>query len=72
MVTGLPIDLLGRVAEHALGALVPGGDDAVERLGDDGVVGAFDDRREAAAQLLGLLALRDVLDDADELLGLVR
>ena len=38
--------LFGRVAEHALGAGVPGAHDSVERLADDGVVGAFDDRRQ--------------------------
>ena len=29
----------GRIAEQALGGAVPAGDGAVERLGDDGVVG---------------------------------
>ena len=32
--------------EQALGGAVPAGDDAVERFGDDGVVGGFHDRAE--------------------------
>jgi hypothetical protein len=37
---------LGRIAEHALGAAIPGLDDAVEILADNGVVGRLDDGRE--------------------------
>jgi hypothetical protein len=38
--------LRGAVAEDALGAEVPGADDAVERLADDRVVGGGDDGGE--------------------------
>jgi hypothetical protein len=64
--------LIRRVAEDSLGAGIPRGDDAVERLRDDGVVGVFDHCREPAQQTFGLLALGDVLDDADELGSLSR
>jgi len=37
---------LGRIAEHPLGAAIPGLDDAVEILADNGVVGRLDDGRE--------------------------
>ena len=43
---GLADDLVGRVAEDALGPAVPARDDGVERLGDDGVVGRVDDGRQ--------------------------
>ncbi len=36
----------GGVAEHAFGRAVPGGDDAVQILADDGIVGRFDDAGE--------------------------
>ena len=36
------------VAEHALGGPIPGSDDAVQVLADDGVVGRFDDSGEVA------------------------
>jgi hypothetical protein len=40
-------DHLGRrIAEDAFGAFIPGGDDAVEVLADDGIVGGLDDRGE--------------------------
>src|SRR5581483_3897195 len=48
---GFADDLLGGVAEDALGGFVPAGDDAVEVLADDGVVGAFDDGGELAEAL---------------------
>ena len=35
---GLADDLVGGVAEHALGALVPGADDAIEVLANDRIV----------------------------------
>ena len=35
---------VGLVAKYPFGATVPTGNDAIERLGDDGVVGGFDDR----------------------------
>jgi hypothetical protein len=35
---GLPHGLVGCVAEQFLGAAIPGGDDAVEVLADDGIV----------------------------------
>jgi hypothetical protein len=43
---GLADRLVGGVAEDSLGPLVPARDDAFERLADDGVVGALDNRRE--------------------------
>src|SRR5436190_17413841 len=39
--------LLGGEAEQPLRPRVPRGDDAVQRLADDGVVARLDDRREA-------------------------
>ena len=45
------------VAEQPLGGPVPGGDGAVERFGDDGVVGGFDDRAEKALALGVVAAL---------------
>jgi hypothetical protein len=60
---GLADDLLGRVAEDALGPLVPTGDDAFERLADDGVVGRLDDggeprlRHLRVAEVCGLFSL---------------
>ena len=41
-----PTASVGGVAEHALGRPIPGRDDAVQVLADDGVVGRFDDARE--------------------------
>ena len=43
------------VAEHPLGAAVPGHDDAVEVLADDRVVGRFDDGRESLRRAARLL-----------------
>ena len=57
------------IAENALRPWIPARDDSVERLGNDGIVGRFDDRREPAAHRIPFLALRDVLDDAEELRG---
>ena len=45
----LPDRLGRRVAEHPLGRRIPRRDDAVQILGDDRVVGRFDDRREPAS-----------------------
>ena len=53
-------DLLGRVAEQALRALVPAHDGAVETLADDGVVRGFDDGREVLRGSLAVFALADV------------
>ena len=39
------------ISEQALGGRVPAGDDAVERFGDDGVVGGFDHRAEQTLAL---------------------
>ena len=38
--------LVCRIAEKALGALIPGRDDAVEGLADDRIVRGLDDRRQ--------------------------
>ena len=45
------------VAEQPLGGPVPRGDGAVERLGDDGVVGGFHHRAEKALALGVVAAL---------------
>ena len=37
--------------------VIPGGDDAVERLADDGIVGRLDHCRQTVANLIRLLAL---------------
>jgi hypothetical protein len=50
-----PDRLRGRPAEHPLGGAVPAGDDAVQRLADDGVVGPLHDGGEPRLQLLGAL-----------------
>jgi hypothetical protein len=59
-----------RISEYPLRALVPAGDNAVEVLADDGVVGGFDDRDEPMSGLLGAFAVADVdqhVDCADDL-----
>ena len=48
----------GSPAEHPLGRAVPGGDDAVERLADDGVVGGVDDGRQPRPRQVGIHADR--------------
>src|SRR5262249_54354255 len=61
-------DLLGRVAEHPLRRRIPGHDDAVERLGDDGIVRRLDYGGQAAAELIRPFTIGDVLDDSQELI----
>ena len=64
--------LFGQIAENPLRALVPAGDDAVEVLADDGVVGGFDDRRKMLQRAFGALPLRHVdehVDGADQRAG---
>ena len=51
---GLTDHLLGGVAENPRGAGIPGGDDAVEALADNRVVGGRHDRGEAGAVDFGL------------------
>ena len=46
------------VAEHPFGRPVPGRDDAVQILADDGVVGRFDDRGEPSTGDGGLASGR--------------
>ena len=58
-----PIASACGVAEHALRRRVPGGDDAVEVLGDDRVVRRFDHRGEPPAAASAALALADVARD---------
>ncbi len=41
--------LIGAIAEHAFRGLVPRGDDAVQILADDGIVGRLDDRGQPIA-----------------------
>ena len=53
----LPDHLRRGVAEHPLRAFVPGGDDALERLADDRVVGKFDHRCEPRVRFLEFAAL---------------
>ncbi len=60
---GLADDFFGGVAEHALRAVVPGADDAVEVLADDGVVGGIDDGGEAEADFVDTFAFGDVVGD---------
>ena len=56
--------LFRREAEEAFRSLVPAGDDAAQRLGDDRLLRGLDDRREARGRLLRNLALGDVDHDA--------
>src|ERR1700677_2502150 len=56
----------GPVAKHALGSLIPGHDDALERLADDRVLGGLYERREHAARLLCRFALGDIDDHAGQ------
>jgi hypothetical protein len=50
----LPDGLLRGVSEQPLGAFIPRGNHAVERLGDDGVVGRLDDRSEPRQKIVAL------------------
>src|SRR5947207_960117 len=66
---GLAHGLTFRVAEHSLRGGIPRGDDAIEVLGDDGIIGRFHDRREARTVAFSVLPRRDVardLRDADD------
>ena len=56
MSMGLPTASLGK-SEQPFGGPVPAGDGAVERFGDDGVVGGFHDRAEQAFALGVVAAL---------------
>src|SRR5690606_32533709 len=58
--------LLVRVPEQAFRALVPTGDDAVEALTEDGLFGAFHDRRQMREPALGALALGEIADEGVE------
>jgi hypothetical protein len=61
-------DLRGFVSEQALGSAIPGPDDSIEILADDGVVGGFDDRGEVLGRLLGALALCQIKHESDTLI----
>ncbi len=50
--------LVRGVAEYALCTVVPIGDDSIERLADDGVVGRFDEGGEAHLGLMIHLCIR--------------
>src|SRR6202042_2924445 len=56
---------LTRVAEEALSPGVPGADDAVEGLTDDGVVRGLDDGSGPRPDLLRPLARGDIAEDQD-------
>ena len=56
--------LVGRVAEHPLGAVVPAREAQVERTAHDRIVRGLDDRGQASACLLGGASLGDVQDEA--------
>ena len=62
----------GGVAEHPLGRLVPGLDDAVEVLADDRVVGGLDDGGEAARDAIAIASVKLTAqqDDAGAVAGL--
>ena len=53
----------GEVAENAFGALVPTGDDAVEGLADNGIVGGVDDGGEQGGVAFGASAISDLARD---------
>jgi len=57
----------GRIAENRLGAAVPIGDDAVERLADDGIVRRGDDRGQPAVGQFDRLAPRNLDQNAPAL-----
>ena len=57
-------DLVRGIAEDPMGRFVPAGDDAGQRLADDGVSRRIDDRRQLEAVLVGPLAFGDVADGA--------
>src|SRR5690606_11476838 len=63
-------DLVRGIAVHAFGGGVPRGDQPVERLGHDGVVGRIDHRGEAALHLVVLPAVIDGLEDSEKLVAL--
>ena len=65
-------DLIGGVAEEALGAAIPGQDRSVEVLADDGIVGGLDHGPVHRSIVVGPAALGDVPDgarDAQPLVG---
>jgi hypothetical protein len=69
---GLADHLRFRKAEHPLGGRIPGGDDAVQILADDGIVARIDDRGEPlriALHMLGAAQIADDLRGADDLPG---
>src|SRR5258705_1713005 len=51
------------ITEHAFCALVPTGDDAVEGLAGDGIVGRIDDSCEESGAAFGAFALGDLAGD---------
>ena len=53
---------LGRVAEQALSAFVPTGDNAVKVFADDGVVRGIDNRSQRSGDDIGVLPLGHVFD----------
>ena len=59
-----------RVAEHLLGAVIPGGDHPVQGFADNGIVGRLDHGRQAFAHFLRPLALGNVGADGYILLKL--
>src|SRR5881409_1531625 len=57
-------DLLGRVAEHFLRAVIPTDYAALQVLAHDGIVGGLDDRSHKRPNFLSLLAFGDIGTDA--------
>ena len=63
--------LLARVSVDALRRRIPVDDRSVQGVGQDGILGGFDDSRQAAEGLFGLVAVGDVADGGrDERSGL--
>jgi hypothetical protein len=59
----LAYGFLGEVAEYPFGALVPAGDDSVEGLADNGIVGGVDDGGEQGGAAFGAFAVGDLAGD---------
>src|SRR5512147_57608 len=56
-------DLLGRVAENAAGCSIPAQDCAVKILGNDSVIGGFDNGSEKETSIVGPRQVRPVEND---------
>lgn len=67
-----PDHFVGRVTEDLFRGLVPGRDDARQRLADDAVVGRFDDRGQARLGHVGGLDHGGIAGDETHALGIVQ